>query len=116
MKFIKIFERKDTIGFMCTDTIELTRVVNTELTDEQFEELSDYFEDYFEAVNKQYVPSPVLIEGIKSMEIINYHELLENSPLPDGTIILTKEFDNGGRYVIVMGEKSNTEVIMGLSI
>ena len=111
MKFIKIFERKDTIGFMCTDTIELTQVVNTELTDEQFEELINYFEE----IDEQFVHSPVLIEGIRSVEIDNCDEILENSPLPDGTIILTEKFEEGGTYIVVIGEDKDNAVI-GLAI
>ena len=112
MKFIKIFERKDVIGALCTDTIELNKVVDTKLTEEQFEEIADYFQE----VDDKYISSVSFIEGTGTIELTNEDEILEDSPLPDGTIVSAKEFEAGGQYIVVMGDDKNNRCVAGISI
>ena len=112
MKFIKIFERKDVIGALCTDTIELNKVVDTKLTEEQFEELGEYFGE----IDDKYVSSVSLVKDIGTIELTNENEILENSPLPDGTIVFAKEFEAGGQYVIVVGDDDNEYLIAGIRL
>ena len=112
MKFVKIFERKDVIGALCTDTIELNKVVDTKLTEEQFNELADYFEE----VDDKYITNVMFIEGTGTIELVNEDEILEDSPLPDGTIVSAKEFEAGGSYIIAMGDDENTKTMIGLSL
>lgn len=112
MKFIKIFERKDVIGALCTDTIELNKVVDTKLTDEQFDELGDYFQE----IDDKYVSTVSFIEGTGTIELTNEDEILEDSPLPDGTIVSAKEFEAGGQYIVVMGDSDNDYNIAGVSV
>lgn len=112
MKFVKIFERRDVIGALCTDTIELNKVVDTKLTEEQFEEIADYFQE----VNDKYISSVSFIEGTGTIELTNEDEILEDSPLPDGTIVSAKEFEAGGQYVIVMGDDDNKYLIAGIRL
>ena len=112
MKFIKIFERKDVIGALCTDTIELNKVVDTKLTDEQFEQLTDYFDE----ISDKYIFTVSFIEGTGTIELTNNNEILEDSPLPDGTIVSAKEFEAGGQYIVVMGDDKNNKCVAGINL
>ena len=104
MKFIKIFERINGEG-----TVTLTKVVDTKLTQEQYQDLMDYFD---EATDEQW-QSTICIEDeeVFTIEVINHDELLEDSPLPDGTIVLAKEFKEDGTYAICMGDMDKAKII-----
>lgn len=106
MKFVKIYKRIE-------DTkLTLDKVVDTNITDNQFEEIADYFED---ATDEQ-IKTFSFIEGTGTIEVFNHDELLEDCPLPDGTIVLEKEFSEGGEYIVVLGDTENDKIIMGVTL
>lgn len=116
-KFIKIFHRVETIqtdkevrpiGVM--NSITLQQVVGSLLTNEQFEDLAGYFED------NVFVARTIEVGKTISFDIRNKDELLENAPLPDGLIIHETEFEENGRYLVIMGNTvdDNEEIKTGL--
>lgn len=91
----------------------LRKVVSCrELSKEQLDNLADYFEENTPVARytQQY--------NISTFIITNYDELLENSPLPDGTIVMDSKFEEGGKYVVVLGHTNNevTEVNVTLKV
>lgn len=116
-KFIKIFHRTEAvetdlevrpIGVM--NKIVLQQVVGCYLTNEQFEDLADYFED------NVFMKRVVELHKTCSFDIRNKDEILENAPLPDGTVINATSFEDNGRYLVIMGNdnKDNTETKVGI--
>ena len=120
-KFIKIFKRTETvetdqetrpIGVM--NSIVLQQVVGTYLNDKDFNDLADYF-----AENVFVSQTIEMTDRTISFDIRNREEFLENAPLPDGTIINALSFEEGGRYIIIMGydpSACNKEVKVGIFI
>ena len=72
------------------------------LTEEQYGELEDYF------IENTPNENIVMYHCTITFELINRSEILEDSPLPDGTIINTDSFKEIS-YLVVMG-KSDTDV------
>ena len=99
-KLIKIYEK----AVKEDSTIELYPVVEAKLTKSQYDDLLDYFTDY------------ILSESIyeyndcTTFRVTNEDELLEDCPLPDGTIVKANQFLKDGEYIVVLGDKqwSNT--------
>ena len=89
-KFIKIYEKTTKRD----GTVELYPVVSTELTEEEFKDLRDYFSE-FTPLNAIY--------GFKetyTFHMFNRNERLEDAPLPDGTIIHKSEFSDGEHFIV----------------
>ena len=119
-KFIKIFKRTETvetdqetrpIGVM--NSIVLQQVVGTYLNDKDFDDLADYF------TGNVFVSQTIEIDRTVSFDIRNREEFLENAPLPDGTVVNALSFEEGGRYIIIMGcdpSDCNKEVKVGMFI
>ena len=104
MNFIKIYERTNEYE----SDIHLSIIVDVQnLTEEEYNSLDNYLD---EATESQ-VTNQLYIEGVTTYSIKNTGEFLEDMPLPDGTIILTKEFKENGRYVIVLGRVESIEEI-----
>ncbi len=110
MKFCMIYkiERSDFDA-------SFTNVVSCkDLTDEQFDDLVEYFEDITAVSNF------TELGNVATFKLINKNEILEGSPLPDGTIVRDREFENGGEYLIALGHAgmyaTRTKVAVDLEI
>ena len=79
------------------DTTITNVVTCRNLTDEQFDSLADYFEEI------THVSDFTELGMVSTFKIRNKNEVLEDSPLPDGTIVRDKEFEENGEYLIALG-------------
>ena len=93
-KIIKIFEK--TVGEQ--STVELYPAVEVVLTTKEYEDLLEYFVDNV-SINDTYK-----FEESFTFDLLNTNELLENSPLPDGTIVKLDKFTENGEYIVVLGD------------
>ena len=93
MKFCTIYKIEEE-----NITYNLRKVVSCrKLTKEQFDSLADYF------VENTPVSRYIQSYNVATFIITNYDELLEYSPLPNGTIVMDSEFEEGGKYVVLLG-------------
>ena len=93
MKFCTIYEVKRN-----ELSVVLSKVVSCkDLTQEQLRHLAEYFEENTPVVRftQQY--------DTATFTIFNNGEILEDSPLPDGTVIMAEKFEEGGEYAVVLG-------------
>ena len=109
MKFITIYKIGETRDYQYT----LDKVVSyNNLTKEQFDSLADYFEENTPVARytQQY--------NVSAFLITNHDELLEDSPLPDGTIVMADSFKDGEKYVVLLGHTREEvkEVILTLKV
>lgn len=93
MRFIRIYERVKT-GYV--KDILLKNLVDTRLTEEEYNGLVEYFEEI------TMVSNYAQIGQTKTFEITNIHEVMEDCPLPDGTIVLDTGFKQCGEYVVLL--------------
>jgi hypothetical protein len=103
MAFIKIYEREPKTLGNGMRQITLTQVVGCNLTNEQYDELEDYFIEETPCENIVKQSSSTI-----TFEFVNHWEKLEGAPLPDGCIVNADSFKEIS-YLIVMG-KGNIEV------
>ena len=104
MNFIKIYKRSSGEEF---GDIRLDLVVDQRnLTKKEADDLYDYFEDNTFMEQRTYA-----FKNTLTFEITNKDELLENSPLPDGTIVLDRKFTEDGQYLVVIGNTNDRDDI-----
>ena len=97
--FIKIFEKETKeIGNGMYEVTLRQVCQQSNLTEEEYEELDDYFIDN--------TPSDKTIThgSTRTFELVNHWEYLENSPLPDGAVINADSFKEIP-YIVVIGKK-----------
>ena len=98
--FIKIYERerKQTNNGMYD--FSLKQIVGCRnLTKEQYEELEDYF------IENTPNENIVMYNNTLTFEFVNHSEILEDSPLPDGTIINADSFKEIS-YLVIIGRSN----------
>lgn len=101
MKFINIYKKEQEINLNCMDKVTLTQVVRVNnLSDEDFESLVDYFEEVTMVANYK-----ELGKGA-TFEIVNKNEILQDCPLPDGTVVCDTEFEET-TYIVAMGTQND---------
>ena len=107
-EFIKIFEIKENVKG-CLNIIQVVDQRN--LTEQEYEDLIEYFnevtptgEDMSESANAT------------TFHLVNSDEQLENSPLPDGTIIYSSSFKEYGNYAVVIGETDDNRIEVTLQL
>ena len=98
MGFIKIFEREPKALGNGMRQYLLTQVVGCNLTNEQYEELEDYFIEETPCDNIVKQSSSTI-----TFEFVNHWEKLEDAPLPDGCIVNADSFKEIS-YLVVMGK------------
>ena len=77
------------------DGFTLEPVVETKLTTAEYGDLIEYFED-IDTVESFITDS----EGV-GIVVVNKYEVMENSPLPDGVIVLDDRFYET-RYILII--------------
>lgn len=98
--FIKIYEKERVQANNGMYDFSLKQIVGCkDLTKNQYEELEDYFIENTPNSNM------VMYNGTITFELVNRSEVLEDSPLPDGTIINADSFKEI-RYLVVMGRNN----------
>ena len=96
--FIKIFEKETQETGNGMYDLTLKQVVLQNLTEEQYEELEDYFLDLAD------IRTIATYNSTRTFELVNHLEYLEDSPLPDGAVINTGSFKEIP-YIIIMGKE-----------
>lgn len=96
--FIKIFEKETKEAGNGMYDISLKQVVFQNLTEDQYEELDDYL------IENTPAEKTITHGDTRTFEFVNHWECLEDSPLPDGTVINSDSFKEMN-YLIVMGKK-----------
>lgn len=113
MKFINIYKKEQEINLNCMDKVILTQVVGVNnLSDENFDSLVDYFEEVTMVANYKEIGK------VTTFEVVNKNEILQDCPLPDGTVVCDTEFEET-TYIIAMGTKSdygNGEITIAVNI
>ena len=98
--FIKIYERERTQAENGMYDLSLKQIVSCrDLTADQYDELEDYF---LEATEDGKI---IFYHNTLTFELSNHDEILEDSPLPDGTVINCSEFKENGSYLVVMSRQ-----------
>lgn len=93
MRFCTIYEVK-----RADLSVVLSKVVSCRnLTEEQFDSLADYFTDNIPISNYTEVGK------VATFKLLNKNEFLEDSPLPDGTIVMADSFKEDGEYIVALG-------------
>lgn len=101
MKFINIYKKEQEINLNCMDKVILTQVVGVNnLSEEDFDNLADYFEEVTMVANYKELGK------VATFEIVNKNEILQDCPLPDGTVVNDLDFEET-TYIVAMGTKND---------
>ena len=93
----------------CTNFIQVVNQKN--LTLKEYDDLIDYFEEV--GYDPEY---KTFFDNATNYVIINSEGQLENSPLPDGTIVYDSEFKEYGEYIVTIGGTEHENDLVHLVI